>query len=256
MYVQGASLKTVAVFLPRLSNSPVTNGEFAMRASVAVVSCIILVGCDFVALGPPPRGGAIITKVADELRRGRPEKARELLRQRSRLEQLPKIELMDPSDPLYCTEEGVETRLDEAAGIIAGQAIDLHNTAPAVRYAVFKKDFEAQMEMQDGIFYRAGYCENSLATLTLAYDRARRPIVDATQIVIAQYRSEAEASVTGDFDAAVDRALNDHEEAQRQARRDDCQAARREEQEIDAGDNSVIAASIRMRVRHCEMIGR
>lgn len=227
-----------------------------MRTSAIVLFCMMMVGCDFAALGQPPRGGAIITRVADELRQERPEKARELLRQRNSLEQLPKIEHMDPSDPLYCTEEGVKARLDQAAGTIAGQAVALHATEPVVRYAVFKKGFEDQIETQDGIFYRGSYCESSLAALTLAYDRARQPIVEATQVVIAQYRAQAEASVNGDFDRAVDQALRDREEAQRSTRRDDCQAARREEQEIDVGDSSVIAESIRMRSRHCEMIGR
>lgn len=227
-----------------------------MRTSVAILSCVMLFGCDVPALGQPPRGGAIIIKVADELRQGRSEEASKLLRQRNSLEHLPKIGLMDPSDPLYCTEEGVETRLDQAAGVIASQAINLQSATPLVRYAVYKKGFEGQMEMQDSIFYRAGYCENSLATLTLAYDRARQPIVDAAQIVIAQYRAQAEAAVEGDFETAVDRALEEHAGAQRNARREDCEDARREEKGIDAGTNALIAESIRMRVRHCEMVDR
>lgn len=227
-----------------------------MRTGVAMMACMMLLGCDLAAFSQPPRGGALITAVAEELRQGRPEKAEALVRRRNSLEHLPKIELMDPSDPLYCTEEGVETRLDQAAGIIAAQAIELQAQTPIARYAVFKKRFEDQMEMQDGIFFRAGYCQPSMATLTLAYDRARRPIVEAAQALIAQYRAAAEAAVVGDFDGAVAQALKDEAEDRRRARHEDCLAARQEAEELDPSEDPLIAETIRMRVRHCELIGR
>lgn len=215
------------------------------------ISALVFTACDSLPTNQSTMGPEVITAVAQRVEAGHPDQAKTLLDRR----RLPKIEYFDPSDPQYCTEAGVTTRLNDMAVDIASDILDLESADPVTRYAIFKKELESNLETQDGIFFGAGYCNTSFAALALAYNRTRLSIVAAAQGVLDRYEQAARSHTIGDFDAAVDRAVQDYARTRRKAQEDTCRKHRSKLEEADATLDPMIAQALQTSVSHCRLMG-
>lgn len=207
------------------------DSRLSMKTNLVIMSAVslLLVSCDGLSLSHRPTGGEEIARIADLLEKGRIDQAKNIVRTRIDAP----ISHFDPSSPDYCSESGIETRLNKMASAIAANMTKYAESDAVTRYAMAKGSIAAAFEQEDMLIET---CSTNRGELLFAYTSIRRPIAEASEGVLMRLKEKAEASISGDLNAAVDAAMQQYSVDQRDERRKTCEAYRSEEASLSNND--------------------